>query len=609
MTAVEVTATAQDQRFRAVSASITGSPQPARFRAHLLRVVLAATLPLAALALALAVWMATERRADVLRGLDATAAAMQIAVDRELRLTVATLEVLGAAELLDDAMSRGPDAAEALASLHRQATAIVRRRPAALFNISLSTPQAPRQLFNTLVPIGAPLPVLGPLRYPAGSSGPPPDTLAIWRNMVESRRVRFSGLIWGPVAQDWLVGISLPILRDDRVIAVLTANLLPSSLGAVLREQGLPNDRVAAVVDVQGNVIARSRDEKRFVGALASAEVQSFQRDPAALQGRLEALSRDGVPVYATLRRLQPTGWSVAYTAPQAEVDAPLHQAIWTGGGAGLLAILLAAAGASWFGGRLGREVEALATDAEAMARTEAPPAVAPGTAIQEVALVRRALRGAALDLHARTAAKRRAEEHRLLLMREVDHRAKNALAVALSVVRLAPRGGSIADFAASVEGRITAMARAHTLLASTAWRGGALRTLAEGELEPYRGRVRLDGPPVRLAAEAVQPCAMLLHELATNAAKHGALSNGSGRVELDWALQPEGDLLLRWVEHDGPEVSGPPPSGGFGTRLMQQLSARQLGGRMDMDWPAEGLRLTLTLPARRLAGMSDEAA
>jgi two-component sensor histidine kinase len=594
----------------AVQPAATPAHPPApRFRAHLLRLILATTLPLAVLALALAVWTAKERRADVLRGLDATTSALQIAVDRELRLTVSTLEVFGASELLDQALGTGPGAAEALASLHRQAAAIVGRRPSVLFNMSLSTAEAPRQLFNTLTALDAPLPSLGQLRYAPGASGPPRDTLAIWRDMVAKRQVHFSGLIWGPVARQWLIGISLPVLRGDRVIAVLTANLLPSSLGAVLREQPMPSNRLAAVVDGQGNIRARSRDEARFITAPAAPEVQRFQRDPDALRGRVEATSRDGVPVYGTLRRLQSNGWSVVHTAPRAEVDAPLRQAFWTAGTGGLLAILLAIAGALRFGGRLGREVEALATDAEALARAEAAPAPGPPPVIQEVASVRQALRGAAQDLHARTVAKRKAEAHRLLLMREVDHRAKNTLAVALSLVRLAPRDGSTTAFAASVEGRITAMARAHTLLAATSWRGGALRALAEGEFEPFRGRVRLEGPPVRLAAGAVQPCAMLLHELATNAAKHGALSEGSGRVELDWTVQPGGDLVLRWVEHGGPPVPPAPAPGGFGTRLLHQLAERQLGGAITFDWRGPGLVVTLTLPARQLAGLAEEPA
>jgi PAS domain S-box-containing protein len=200
--------------------------------------------------------------------------------------------------------------------------------------------------------------------------------------------------------------------------------------------------------------------------------------------------------------------------------------------------------------------------------------------------------------------ARKATEEARTLLVREVDHRAKNALAVALSLVRLAPRDDAAA-FAAGVEGRIAAMARAHSLLARERWAGADLRAVAEGELAAYPGRVALAGPAVRLAADAVQPVAMLLHELTTNAVKYGALSAPEGQVELAWDFADEADpagLRLRWVERGGPAVSGPPSRLGFGSRLLDSLAERQLGGSLGLDWRAEGLHATLRLPPRQAA-------
>ncbi len=203
---------------------------------------------------------------------------------------------------------------------------------------------------------------------------------------------------------------------------------------------------------------------------------------------------------------------------------------------------------------------------------------------------------GVSLDITAR----RSAEERQALLVREVDHRAKNALAVALSVVQLAPRNVPPAEFAAGVSGRIAAMARAHSLLAAEGWAGADMLTLVESELAAYKGRVRLDGQPVRLEANAAQPLAMILHELATNAAKHGAFSTKGGTVELRWRL--EDGLTLTWQESGGPLVKGRPGHSGFGTRLLTALARQQLRGELHSDWsdPA-GLRVTLRLPARHL--------
>ncbi|TPG37959.1 PAS domain S-box protein [Roseomonas nepalensis] len=205
---------------------------------------------------------------------------------------------------------------------------------------------------------------------------------------------------------------------------------------------------------------------------------------------------------------------------------------------------------------------------------------------------------GSSLDITDR----KRAEQARALLVREVDHRAKNALAVALSLVRLAPKTDAAA-FAAGVEGRIAAMARAHSLLADERWGAVALRALAEGELAAYPGRVSLSGPEARLAPDAVQPVAMILHELATNAAKYGALSTPSGTVQLAWSFgEGEGGLRLRWVESGGPTVIAAPTRRGFGSRLLASLAERQLGGRLGTEWPADGMRVSLDLPAQHAA-------
>lgn len=205
---------------------------------------------------------------------------------------------------------------------------------------------------------------------------------------------------------------------------------------------------------------------------------------------------------------------------------------------------------------------------------------------------------GVSLDITERRAA----EERQALLMREVDHRAKNALAVALSIVQLAPRDVPAEAFAAGVTARIAAMARTHSLLASEGWVGADLATLVEAELAAYAGHVETAGPALRISAGAAQPVAMLLHELATNAAKHGALSAPEGRVSLAWSREAE-SLRLVWRERGGPQLAGPPARSGFGSRLLVSLAERQLGGSVALDWsdPA-GLTATLVLPARHLA-------
>ncbi len=204
---------------------------------------------------------------------------------------------------------------------------------------------------------------------------------------------------------------------------------------------------------------------------------------------------------------------------------------------------------------------------------------------------------------------RRQAEERQTLLAREVDHRAKNALAVVQAALRLTPKGDPAA-FAGAVEGRVGALARAQTLLAEGRWRGAALRTLVEGELAGFVGpaaggaqpRVRRDGPALMISASAAQPLGMALHELATNATKHGALSAPGGLVSVSWTADPaEEELRLDWVETGGPAVAGTPDRRGFGSRVLE-ATLNQLGGTAELDWRPEGLVCRLRAPLCRIA-------
>ena len=193
---------------------------------------------------------------------------------------------------------------------------------------------------------------------------------------------------------------------------------------------------------------------------------------------------------------------------------------------------------------------------------------------------------------------RKEAEERQGLLAREVDHRAKNALALVQSIVRLT-KSGNIASYTAAVEGRIRALSRAHTILSQSRWQGADIRGLVDEELAPYRtgdvARVVAEGPNVSLQPAAAQSLALAIHELVTNAAKYGALSSASGHVHLNWELKPS-LLVLRWTERGGPRIQEP-SSPGFGTRIITASVQGQLGGEANFEWHDEGLQCSLTVP------------
>lgn len=188
-------------------------------------------------------------------------------------------------------------------------------------------------------------------------------------------------------------------------------------------------------------------------------------------------------------------------------------------------------------------------------------------------------------------------EEARALLAREVDHRAKNAMAVAQALISMT-RASSVEQFAQTITGRIAALARAHSLLSRSEWRGAPLDQIISDELPASDGeQIQLSGPHVIIAADAVQPLSLMVHELATNALKHGALSQPSGQVAVRWQLT-DTELVIKWQESCGPEIREP-TSFGFGSTLLRQLAERQLKGSLDFHWSAEGLRATFTLPGK----------
>jgi len=219
------------------------------------------------------------------------------------------------------------------------------------------------------------------------------------------------------------------------------------------------------------------------------------------------------------------------------------------------------------------------------------------GTAVASVDATDNVVRisGVTVDITDR----KEAEERQVLLAREVDHRARNALALVQSIVRLT-RSDNIKSYIAAVDGRIGALARAHTLLAQSRWQGADLARLVGEELAPFRTggpeRITAIGPDVSLEPRTAQTLALALHELSTNAAKYGALSVQSGRVAVNWELQPQG-LFLRWIESGGPPPQQP-AAPGFGIRLISASIERQLAGEATFHWHREGVACTLRVPS-----------
>jgi len=204
---------------------------------------------------------------------------------------------------------------------------------------------------------------------------------------------------------------------------------------------------------------------------------------------------------------------------------------------------------------------------------------------------------------------RKRAEERQSLLTREVDHRAKNALALAQSIVRLT-RAQDIDAYVRAVEGRISALARIHTILSLSSWQGAEIKRLVDEELAPYSvaGQIKVAGSELQLEPATAQTLALAVHELVTNSAKYGALSAEAGRLSVRWDVQDDDTLALAWEEIGGPLVQKP-ATRGFGTRSVIASVETQLGGSALFDWRPEGLfcRLLIPLPTQASASEAND--
>ena len=200
--------------------------------------------------------------------------------------------------------------------------------------------------------------------------------------------------------------------------------------------------------------------------------------------------------------------------------------------------------------------------------------------------------------------ASRQAEERQSLLVRELHHRVRNALATVQALLGATARSSSnVEKFYRSFSGRIASLARTQTLLTEDYWQTVPFRQMLEQELRPFlegdQRRFLLKGPPIELSADLAVPVGMAIHELAVNAAMHGALSVGMGWVEVSWDVRPVDGVRtfhLSWIEHDGPPVTEPQRAG-FGSSLLKRALSMQAKAEVNLSYNRAGLRFEMTAP------------
>lgn len=684
--------------------------------------------PILALAVAYAISVLRLNEEAIDHGLQGTAHALSLAVDREIQTAEAVLFTLAGAPAVDT---------QDWPTLYAQSASIAGR-----FSgwIVLTSPSM-QQVLNTLRPYGDPL--------PASSI---PETM---RNVLTTGQPVITDLIWGRVSQRNIAAVVVPVMRDGTALYTLDMTLTPDRFSLILNAQGLPQGWTAMLLDRNDVVVATSHGSPQEVGVRAAAfAAASVNRDEGVVNVRPPGEGRYKI----AFQRSAETGWKIIVASPVVIAETPTRAWAFTLG-AGALASLLVACGVALFlGRRIAAPLQALAQQAGPMVRGET--ATMPPSPIREVAAVQQALSEAtgaqrdwiAARIHlaeerkAREAAeqsrdaiksredalriseeryrglteaiasvvwstnaegqatdpagwcsltgqtpqecvgfgwldalhpddreralacwkealndrlpyaaefrlrdgsghytwydtravpvmeedgrvrewvgvcidingRKTAEERQGLLTAELNHRVRNILASVQAMIGLTAQSAPSQDeLARRLQGRVAAMVRTHGLLTSEKWRGAGLSRIIRDELHPYVGgndeAVVLEGhPDCILPPRLALDFAMVVHELATNAAKYGALSVPGGRITVDWRI--EGDeantrLALVWQESGGPPVE-PPSRRGFGTRLLESVLGRTPKSSLALTFNPEGVRCEIGMwlagEGRRSAG------
>jgi two-component sensor histidine kinase len=360
------------------------------------------------------------------------------------------------------------------------------------------------------------------------------------------------------------------------------------------------------VLDATGTIMAAAPAGAERLGQPAPAEIARAAHDLPAD----EVVDSDGVRrLYALAPLLERERIAIGVGVPLDPSFAQVDRLFWRH--MGLLGCVFLLVGAlAWIGGEamIRRPLAALQRAIDAVRGGNLAARASPTTTVPEFVRLGQSFDAMATRLEGHEAELRAALERRELLLHELNHRVKNTLATVQSIAAQTARTtSSPAAFREAFLARIVALAKSHDLLTRSQWDGADLRELLAQQLAPYRqapgepatDRVALRGPGVWLPPRSALALGLVIHELATNAARHGSLAASTGRVAVDWTCEagsPGPMLRMEWRETGGPPVAAPTRRG-FGSRLIEMSVAVELCGEARLDFAPRGLRCTIAFP------------
>jgi two-component sensor histidine kinase len=542
----------------------SGSKPSIRF--YLVAIVVVVIVPFALLVALLLLQLEARERAALEQRVAGDAYAIAVGVGRQLQDMATTLRVLASAPELEHGD---------LAAFHRRTQGALRGTQFYVIAVDGDG----QQLLNTRVPFGTQL----------GST----SNMAHLDRVLETQRADASGIFHGQVSGEWVFDVTLPVAPAASAgISALIMTQNAAALSERVTKEGLLDGWSVALIDPEANVIATSDPSIIAPGATFS---HGGEVDLGGTRGVSQGRFGSSEMLFA-YSRVPNWNWKAVIWGPPGSELARLGDT-WRWlilGGLALLAIALSAAFA--LARRLRRSVVAIADMAERLGTGEI---VAPiDTVVAEADMVAHALADASFS-------RSEAEERMHLVQRELVHRTKNLFSVVQSILnQMVRQGRSSTDFHAAVSQRLESLGRSVDLLTAEQWEGVPIRRIVAAHLETFvdsPARVEIRGSDFLLKPDAVQNLGLALHELATNAIKHGALSVPGGRVVVDWQdhRAPDGTamLALSWSEAGGPQVRQPRKKG-FGTTVLERVTAFAFRGNVHSEYAPDGFRWTLTAPA-----------
>ncbi|UFW45481.1 MULTISPECIES: sensor histidine kinase [Bradyrhizobium] len=433
-----------------------------------------------------------------------------------------------------------------------------------------------QQIANTRLPLDAPLPKR--------------TEFDVERRAIETGRPQVSGLQRAVVDGQTIVTIAVPVRIRGEIRYALNIGLSTKYLASMMDEY-VSAGMVGSIVDAKGLLLARRPllDGDDLVGQTTIPAVMAHLGQPSAWW--IEAVSRTGVPTYTSLLRSNQSSWSINLAVSRDVIDGPLHRTAESIAALTVFTLLLGLGLARM----LSRRFLAEFADLERYVAGLRSGATAPklGT-ISEVNRMKKVLHQVGSELAG-------ALKQQKALLDEINHRVKNTLGTVQSIARLSRASSrDLNEYAAAFEGRLLALSQAYNLLTENNWVGVSLVSIVKQTLAPYAGAARLeiDGPDILLPPKLTLAISAALQELSTNAAKYGAFSVASGKLQISWTVDETGLVRLSWTEREGPLVHKPTRRG-FGTKMITGMFTGEAGWSVNLDFNPAGLRCVMQFASR----------